>query len=173
MPKRTENTLVSNPASWLMPAAVAGVIVTAVISYARSGETYAAAGSPYYGKAVNEALAGLKNLGEASLPAGRPALPAGLSPDEHYWCENCKTYHKREPGQSQPAGGAPPAVAGGEAAAPAGDSIPPLPEGQSAKDFYWCVNCKTYHPRQPAQNAAAWAGVPYKLPVQPGPALPP
>jgi hypothetical protein len=53
-----------------MPAAVAGVIVTAVISYARSGETYAAAGSPYYGKAVQEAIAGLKNLGENASTTG-------------------------------------------------------------------------------------------------------
>lgn len=154
--------------AWLVPAVVAGVIATAVISYARSGEFQAAAGSPYYGKAVQEAIAGLKNPGESALPAARPPLPAGLSPDEHYWCENCKAYHKREPGQSQPAGVAPPPIAGGGAvAAQAADTIPPLPEGQSANDYYWCVNCKAYHPRQPAQNAAAWAGVPYMLPMPP------
>lgn len=158
--------------AWLVPGVVAGVIATAVISYARSGETHAAAGSPYYGKAVQEAIAGLKNPGANALPAARPLLAAGLSPEEHYWCENCKTYHKREPGQSPPAGVTPPPIAGaGVVAAQPAAVVPPLPEGLSASDHYWCVNCKTYHPRQPAQNAAAWTGVPYKLPVPPSQTL--
>ena len=158
--------------AWLVPAMVAGVIGMAVISYARSGETYAAAGSPYYGKAVQEAISGLKNPGGNALPAGRPPLPAGLSPAEHDWCENCKTYHKREAGQPAAVAPAPaPVAGGGAAAAHAAEAIPPLPEGQSASDHYWCVNCKTYHPRPPAQNAAAWAGVPYKLPVPPSQTL--
>ena len=166
MSKSSENTLASTPASWLLPAAVAGVIASAVISYARSGETYAAAGSPYYGKAVQEALSGLKNPGEAALPAARPPLPAGLSPDDYYWCENCHTYHKREPGQNPPAVAAPPVADVGANAAQSTEVIPPLPEGLSAIDYYWCVNCKAYHARQAAQgHPAAWAGVPYPLPV--------
>ncbi|MES2922135.1 MAG: hypothetical protein V4819_11345 [Verrucomicrobiota bacterium] len=166
MSKSSENTPPSHTA-WFVPGIAAGVIATAVISYARSGETYAAAGSPYYGKAVQEAIAGLKNPGGDAPPAARPPLLAGLSPDEHYWCENCKTYHKREPGQTPPVA-APLSPSLAVAAQPA-DVIPPLPEGLSASDHYWCVNCKTYHPRQPAPVAAGWAGVPYKLPVTPAP----
>lgn len=171
MSKTSENPP-STPSAWLVPTVVAGVIATAVISYARSGETYAAAGSPYYGKAVQEALAGLKNPGENALPAGRPPLPEGLSPNDYYWCDTCHAYHKREPGQNQPAVAPPPVAGVGAIASQSADVIPPLPEGLSASNYYWCVNCKAYHPRQPAQDHPAWAGVPYKLPVQPGPALP-
>ncbi len=170
MSKSSENTLASTPTSWLVPVAVAGVIVSAVISYARSGETYAAAGSPYYGKAVQEALAGLKNPGETAIPAARPPLPEGLSPNDYYWCETCHAYHKREAGQNQPAVASPPVAGVGAIAAQSAEVIPPLSEGLSASDYYWCVNCKAYHPRQ--ANPAAWAGVPYKLPVQSGPPLP-
>lgn len=148
--------------AWLAPVVVAGVVGAAVISYDRNDEVQAAAGSPYYGKAVQEAIAGLKTAGEKAAPATRPPLAAGLSPDDYYWCENCKTYHKREPGQ-------PAAVAQAPAAAQQpGDAIPPLPEGLSANDYYWCVNCKTYHPRDAARTTppAGWAGVPYKLPSQ-------
>ncbi len=98
---------------WLVPAALTGVVAAAVISYGRTEESQAAAGSPYYGKAVQEAINGLKNPGSKPLPAGRPPLPAGLSPAEHEWCENCKVYHKRQPGAANAAGGAPPQVAPG------------------------------------------------------------
>jgi len=175
MSKRSESTPVLSPKAWAVPAAVAGLMGAAVISYVRSEETQAAAGSPYYGKAVLEAISGLRNPGDQSTPAARPPLAAGLSPDEHYWCENCKTYHKREAGQNQPAPVAQvPATVPPVAAAQAGDAIPPLPAGLSAADHYWCVNCKTYHARQPGQAVpetgvapapapAPWRGVPYPL----------
>lgn len=155
--------------AWAVPAAVAGLIGAAVISYVRSEEVQAAAGSPYYGKAVLEAISGLKNAGDPSTPVVRPPLGAGLSADEHYWCENCKTYHKREAGQNPPGAQAPATVPPVAAAQP-GDAIPPLPAGLSAADHYWCVNCKTYHARQPGQAAQGtpaaptpWRGVPFPL----------
>lgn len=169
MSKRSENTLASTPTSWLVPTAIAGVIASAVISYARSGETYAAAGSPYYGKAVQEALSGLKNPAEGALPAARPPLSEGLSANDYYWCETCHAYHKREAGQ--PAAASSPEVGVAAIAAQPTDAIPPLTEGLSPNDYYWCVNCKAYHPRQPAPDHPAWAGVPYRLPVQPDPAV--
>lgn len=159
--------------AWLVPAAVTGVVAAAVISYSGSEETQAAPDSPYYDKAVKEALVGLTNLGaKAAAPAGRPPLPAGLSPDEHYWCEQHQVYHKRQPGQAPPAAGAtPPADAGGApaplavppaappAAQPAG-AIPPLGAGLAAADYYWCPNCKIYHKREPVPGQAADAAHP-------------
>jgi hypothetical protein len=165
--------------AWWVPVAVAGVAVVAVISYIRSQETHAASGSPLYGKAVKEAIEGLKNPGAKAVVA-RPPLAAGLSPDEHYWCEQCKAYHKRQPGQAPPAAGAtPPPVAGGipdplavpPAAQPGGQAaavIPPLPAGLDPAEHYWCPNCKTYHKRESAQpKPEAWRGVPYKLNLPP------
>jgi hypothetical protein len=158
---------------WLVPVATVGVLAAALLSYDRDGEIQAAPGSPYYDKAVREAIHGLQNPGAKALPAaGIPPLPAGLSPDEHYWCENCKTYHKRVPGQSPPAAGVTPP------AAPA--AIPPLPEGLSPADYYWCENCKTYHARDSRQAAhpggavaaPAWRGVPFPHPARQGAAAP-
>ena len=149
--------------AWLVPVAVAGVAVVAVISYIRSEETHAASGSPLYGRAVQEAVEGLKNPA-AKTAAARPPLAAGLSPDEYYWCEQCKAYHKRQPGQSQPAGAPPQPVAGVGAVIPVTPAaavtqppgtIPPLPAGLSAQDYYWCADCKAYHPRNPAQGQPA------------------
>lgn len=137
-----------------MPAAVVGVAIIAVIGYLRSEELSAAGGSRYYGKAVQEAIAGLKNP-EAKAPVARPPLPAGLSADEHYWCEQCRAYHKRQPAQAQPAqatlplpGEGPPAPL---LAPPPAATIPPLPAGLAAADHYWCPNCKVYHKRQADQ----------------------
>jgi hypothetical protein len=158
---------------WFWPMASLAVVVGSVMTYGRSAEIHAASGAPLYGKAVQEAMAGLVNLGGAT-PAQKPPLPDGLSPDEHYWCEQCKAYHKgkapaaQAPGAVPPVAGGVPAVPPNPAAQPAGE-IPPLPEGMSAADHYWCVNCKTYHARQagqanPAQpNPAAWRGVPFPL----------
>ena len=157
--------------AWLMPALATGVVVAAVFSYGRSEERQAAPGSPYYGKAVQEAINGLKNLGaNAPVPEGRPPLPEGLSPDDHYWCNSCKAYHKRDTAQNQHAGVPPPVSGVGADVAQSPDVIPPLPEGLSANDHYWCVNCKTYHARQPSQavpgtgtSPEPWRGVPYPL----------
>jgi hypothetical protein len=148
--------------AWIVPGAVCCVLVASVFSYTRSAEIHAAAGSPYYSKAVREALSGLRNTGEKqALPAQE--LPAGLSADEHYWCEQCKTYHKRQPGGQAPAvnppagnGQLPPLIARPEALPPAAGSagaVPPLPEGLSPADYYWCVNCKVYHSRSNPQEA--------------------
>ena len=141
LPERIQTPLIK---PWLVPLAVVGVIAAAVISYARSGETYAAAGSPYYDKAVKEAINGLVNPGAVAAPAGRPALPAGLSPAEHYWCENCKAYHKIPPGGVAPPADSAPA-SGTTPAAHQVAEIPPLLAGVSPNDYEWCDNCKAFH----------------------------
>ena len=208
---------------WVVPLVAAGVVAAAVISYLRTVEPQAAPGSPYYGKAVKEAAAGLTNPGLEAVPEGRPALPAGYSPEDVYWCEQCKAYHRRQPagGQAagagqpaagagparqtsptdetippvlsglspddyywcpnfkvfhkrpppgQPAGNAQPAAAGTVPAAQPGGAIPPLPAGYSPDDYYWCVNCKAYHKRQPAQPGPQGEG--QVVPSQPPPATP-
>jgi hypothetical protein len=135
--------------AWIVPCAVTGVLVAAVVSYPRAAEVHAAPGSPYYPKAAREALEGLRNPdGKQAAPA-IPALPAGLSPDEHYWCEQCKAYHKRQPG----AQAAVPHAAPVDPAA-----VPALPAGYDAADHYWCPNCKVYHSRSNPQ--AKVPGVP-------------
>ena len=147
--------------AWWVPVAVAGVAVVAVISYIRSEETHAASGSPLYGKAVKEAIDGLKNSG-AKAAVARPPLAAGLSPDDYFWCEQCKAYHKRQPagaapapvagaGHGSPVTPATPVTPGTPAAVevPPPATIPPLPAGLDPADHYWCANCKTYHKRQP------------------------
>jgi hypothetical protein len=140
-----------DPKAWIVPGVVTCVLAAAVATYPRAAEVHAAAGSPYYPKAAGEALAGLRDSGEKQAAAALPALPAGLSPEEHYWCEQCKTYHKRQAdGQAAatpPAGPATPAA------------VPPLPEGYDPAEYYWCANCKVYHSRKdpkvnvPAQGA--------------------
>ena len=104
--------------SWVVPVAVAGVVAAAVISYLRTVEPQAAPGSPYYTKAVKEAAAGLANPGLEAVPDGRPALPAGYSPEDVAWCEQCKAYHKRQPAQAGPGGRDPVAPALPPPAAP-------------------------------------------------------
>lgn len=153
---------------WALPGVAGLTIVTAVWSYARVEEREAAPGSPYYDKAVREAVHGLANpgaRGRAAAPADRPPLAAGLDPADYYWCENCQTYHKRGDGA---AGHAPPAaeVPGAGAAPPfaipipgaaqeAAGSRPPLPEGLDPAEHYWCENCQTYHRREGAPAADA------------------
>jgi hypothetical protein len=148
-----------DPKAWIVPGLVTGVLAAAVLSYPRAAEVHAEPGSPYYSKAAREALAGLRSAEEKqALPAATPALPAGLSPDEHYWCEQCKAYHKRQPG-----GGAPQAHAAGAA------EIPALPQGLDPAEYYWCANCKVYHSHKDAQ-----ARVPGVVPAQPSvPSIPP
>lgn len=50
---------------WSLPLIAAGVVAAAVWSYGRPGEVQAAPGSPYYDKAVKEAMNGLTQLGES------------------------------------------------------------------------------------------------------------
>ncbi len=145
--------------SWVVPGIALGIVAAAVISYGRTTERQAAAGSPYYDKAVKEAINGLKGGGdEPAAAVGIPPLPDGLSAADYYWCATCKAYHRRDAAAAQPVA----AAAGGT------EEIPPLPAGFSAADYYWCPNCKTYHARQGGPDAGApapWAGVPYPLPA--------
>lgn len=111
MSGKTQHAPSVNFSGWLVPLAAGAVMVAAVISYGRAEIKAAAAGSPYYGKAVTEAINGLKNPGTPAAPAAEsiPPLPAGLSPADYYWCPNCKSYHPRQPQQTAPpaAGGVP------------------------------------------------------------------
>ncbi len=165
---RTHNSILPAKA-WLVPGLAAAVIAAAVISYGGTEERQAAPGSPYYDKAVKEALNGLNGSNAAPEVGSQPPLPAGLSPAEHYWCENCKTYHKLEPGASAPLAAATPQPAVPQSrVAETGDAIPPLAAGLSLDDYYWCPDCKSYHQRQvPATGTTPpldWLGIPYPLP---------
>lgn len=87
---------------WALPAVAGVMALAAVVSYARHEEREATPGSPYYDKAVREAVHGLANPAAgraAAAPANRPPLAAGLNPADYYWCDNCQTYHKREGGE--------------------------------------------------------------------------
>ena len=98
----------------------------------------AAPGAALYEKAVKESVITLMSKQEqAALDAqGRPPSPGA----DYYWCEKCKTYHKRKT----------PASAQQPAAATA--ARPPSP----GADYYWCERCKMYHRRKPvAQQPAA------------------
>jgi len=115
----------------------------------RSPETeLAAPGAPLYEYAVTESVKTLMSKQEqAELgAAGRPPSPG---PD-HYWCDNCKTYHKRQTPAQQPA------VAQRPVSAPV---VSPQPGAAAARppspgaDSYWCENCKTYHKRQTPASA--------------------
>lgn len=150
---------------WIVPGAGFALVAAAVWSYARTEVVEAGGGSPYYDSAVKQALTGLRNVGSGGVdvPAGRPPLPAGLDPAEYYWCEQCKTYHQREPGAApgappaaQPAPAvdpsAPPALlqrpAGGDPAAPVQHAIPPLPDGLDPANYYWDAASRSYRLRQ-------------------------
>jgi hypothetical protein len=146
-----------DPKPWIVPGVVTCVLVAAVLTYPRAAEIHAAPGSPYYSKAAQEALAGLRTPeGKHALPAAIPVLPAGLSADEHYWCEQCKAYHQRQAGaapQAQAlAGGAPVTVP------PAVAAVPPLPQGLDPAEYYWCANCKVYHSRKDPKLSVPPAG---------------
>ena len=152
--------------AWLAPVLAAGAVAAAVASYPRSGETQAAPGSPYYGKAVREAMTGLVNPGAAAAPSPRPPLPAGLSPNDHYWCEQCKAYHRRDAqGNAQPAAQGGTQTAAQPAAHPAPE-LPPLVTGKPPGDYYWCDECLAFHqrPAVPPQPAAADPGAIPPLP---------
>jgi hypothetical protein len=163
-----------DPKAWIVPGVVTCVLVAAVVSYPRAAEIHAAPGSPYYTKAAQEALAGLRTPeGKQALPAATPALPAGLSPDEHYWCEQCKAYHKRQPGGVPQAGAAPAAAAGAAAAPVAAAAIPPLPQGLDPAEYYWCANCKVYHSRKDPKVNVPGAPAADPAAIEPLPGIPP
>jgi hypothetical protein len=173
--------LPANPSilAWSGAVVVAAGALGATLAYHAAEEPQAAPGSPLYQAAVQEALRGLTNLGATPAAAVQvPPLPEGLSPADYYWCDKCKTYHRREPaaagkpgepGQPPAVAGQPPAAAATPAAGPAvGGSIPPSPEGLSPADYYWCDKCKTYHPRNPAAGPAPQPAAPQPTP-QPAP----
>lgn len=155
-------------AGWLVPMGVTVAMLAAVASYGRSPEVQAAPGSPYYGKAVQEAMRGLVQLGAGTQPgadpAGRPPLPVGLSPAEHYWCEQCKAWHKRNSNAGSAA-----ATPSAPTPAAAGAGIPPLPPGLSPADYDWCANCKAWHPKEPAKPAQPAAQPAAQPPAPSGP----
>jgi hypothetical protein len=175
-------------APWWGTAIVAVIGIAAAVGYSGSREVHAAGGSPLYDTAVREALRGLADAGgggAAAVAGERPPLPAGLSPADHYWCEKCKTYHRRQPDQSLPSAPALAPPAGAAALAPAG-GIPPLPAGLAPADYYWCEKCKAYHKREPqpaggqaaadpAAHGAAAPAAPASVPAAPqgGAATPP
>ena len=147
---------------WIGSAFAIVISAMAVASYRSDAELHAAPGSPLYGRAVHEAIQGLAGVGKragAGQPGGaRPPLPAGLNPDEHYWCDDCKTYHKRQPAEAigpdgVPASIARPAAPGARPPNPAAQpptpaaARPPLPQGVSADEVYWCADCRAYHKR--------------------------
>ena len=173
MSRRTDEKPVFAPAmAWLGALLVPALVVAASITYTHSEATDTAGGSPLYGKAVHEAVEGLVNVG-AKPAAARPPLPAGLSPNDYYWCEKCQSYHKRQSEPAPAAGTTPSPAAGASPATPAAQPaalIPPLPAGLSPADYYWCPNCKAYHPRQPAPvvpPAAATPPAAAEKPVKP------
>jgi hypothetical protein len=106
----------------------------------------AAPGAALYEIAVTESIRSLMTKEEQA--EGRPPSPG---PD-YFWCENCKTYHKTQPGAAI----VQPAVAQSPGAVPAGTkagSLPPSP----GEGYYWCEQCKTYHvlPASAQQPGAA------------------
>jgi len=90
--------------------------------------------------AVHSPLAGTPAGTLAAQPdAAIPPLPAGLSPNDYYWCTHCKAYHPRQQAAGVSADGVPyrlePPPTGTEAApgspvAPA-SVAPATPEGTS------------------------------------------
>lgn len=127
--------------------------ILAAISYGKSREIEAAPGSPYYDSAVREAIRGLQGSKPEATPGQRPALPAGVAADEVVWCEQCQSYHRRQPQPAQAEVTPTPAVE----AAVGPTSPPPLPAGYDPADFEWCDNCKAYHRRDAQQPPASHA----------------
>ena len=104
--------------------------------------------------------------GATPVPPRQPAAAAATRPPspgpDFFWCENCKTYHKRQavPNQQgtvkQGSSGTPVPQAV-PAATPRTGARPPSP----GEDYFWCDNCKTYHRRQStAQQPTANSRVP-------------
>ena len=159
--------------AWLVPAAAAAMAAAMVISYGGSAEPPVAGGAPLYVKAAHEALEGLRNpQGGQPVnqpPAAHPALPAGLSPADYYWCDSCKAYHKRQQAGDTPPQGAGTPTPGSQP----NTAIPPLPPEFSPADYYWCPDCKAYHPRQgPGNVPPALLAAPEPSAPQPAPPAP-
>jgi len=108
----------------------------------------------------------------AAAPAAspQPAAAAARPPSpgaDYYWCENCKTYHKRQAAPNQHGAAVPgtPALQEAPAAGSGVDVRPPSP----GEGYYWCENCKTYHKRQapaPAQQPGASPSAPHVSPPE-------
>lgn len=149
---------------WTLPVLAVLTVVAAVWSYNLHPEVEAAPGSPYYDKAVKEAISGLVNPGAAAAPQpdARPALPAGLNPADHYWCEQCKAYHKRD-AQAAAQPGSQPAAQPDVHPAP---ELPPLVTGKPPGNYYWCDDCLAFHLR-PAVSPQAAVGDPAGIPPLP------
>lgn len=113
----------------------------------------AAPGAPLYEYAVAESVKGMLSKQEQA-ELGAASRPPSPGPD-YFWCENCKTYHKRQ----APASAQQPVAAHSPVAVPAASpqpgaaaaTRPPSPEA----DYYWCEHCKTYHKKKTAASAAA------------------
>ena len=104
--------------AWLGAVAVVALGTIVVVGYTRTPDLAAAPGAGLYDHAVKEALAGLRKHGTRQAGGQqRPALPAGLSAADHYWCEQCKAYHKRNSTPAQPGAVARPAAPGNPAGA--------------------------------------------------------
>jgi hypothetical protein len=127
--------------------------------------TLAAPGSPLYESAVTESVRSLMSKeDQAELEAvGRPPSPG---PD-YFWCEQCKTYHRRQapPAAAQPGTAQRPGAVG--AAGRNSNASPVTRPPSPGPDYYWCENCKTYHRRQPSVGQAA---APPSTPIHAAPA---
>jgi hypothetical protein len=126
----------------------------------------AAPGAALYENALTESLKSLMSKQEqAELGAeGRPPSPG----PEYYWCDNCKTYHKRATPASaqQPAAVQRPGVTPAASPQPAAVAARPPSPGV---DYYWCEKCQTYHkkqavPNQPGAVTPAQHGTPAAAP---------
>jgi hypothetical protein len=147
-------------AGWLYVVLIGAVtlaIASAMVNAdRRDAETdLAAPGSPLYDRAVVESISGLAGKGQND-PARGPSPGPG-----YYWCEHCKTYHRRQDQQAQ---------AGEYAVGGAPAGRPPSP----GPDHYWCEKCKAYHQRSsdggtPAPSPAAPEADAGVRPPSPGP----
>jgi hypothetical protein len=148
-------------------------------TYHKNEQTPAAAPQPSI--AQNPNVAPQQAAPQISVPqqpdaaAARPPSPS----EDSYWCENCKSYHKKQ-SVPNPPGGAAQAAPGGEesyycedcktyhrrqpaaqqpgappAVSPAEGGVPP----QASDDYYYCENCKTYHRHQSSLQLPAGADI--------------
>jgi hypothetical protein len=123
----------------------------------------AAPGAPLYEKAVKESVVGLKSKQEQAK-LGAQSRPPSPGPD-YYWCENCKTYHKRktQPSAQKPASTPKQDPAPAVSPQPAA-TRPPSP----GPGYYWCEHCKTYHRKKTPAASAQTNTVTAASPPSPG-----
>jgi hypothetical protein len=155
----------------VLSAVIVGCAVDAVGGWRSSESDLAAPGAALYQSAVAESVKSLLSKQEQAVidAANRPPSPG---PD-YFWCDNCKTYHKRQTPAAAgaiPNGSAPATPTPGPHASPVTANRPPAP----GPDMYWCEQCKTYHRRQalPNQPGAALQGSPGLAPPAAVPATP-